>query len=747
MRRVLRSSIVVGVLLAAGFVAARAVTGAGAATTPPATTLTVDAATDQGAFNNPGWYQNFTQLGPNGLARVDELAPRVGRGWGNTQWYYDETTGQYSFNDTTFSQADQYADRMVVNFGQCDQSLMTLADPTTCRSVLKTGIAHYKALHPGLQYVEFFNEPDKNWPLGANEEPPLSNADYYQWYKIGYQVVNELNAELTPTIPLRIGGPVTFYFDAAYLKQFLVDFRNDTDPAKRLDFLSYHQYSHGADPQTVAYEKGSVKGWLTADGLNPATPVFVTEYGVFGGPNGTSNLPADQVTQSAAMATLGNYYAHSGLDMPMQWVYVHDTNIRKSMFVGGDTGQVYPYYNLVKMERMLGSRLLPPATSTTLSAAGIGVNGLATRDDNRIAVLATNYQWTTGADTRSVTLKVTGAPAAFTGRSVTVQRYLVDATTSNVNANPATSELQLVEEYQVAAGATLTSRAFTLTPNAVSLLVLTPSVFSEGEALTPATSIGDPVTTIADTSASAGRLSLFGADAVGDWATYTLTVPKAGHFEVKARLKRTATRGVVQLSVDGKALGAPLDTSFDGYEFTDDSFGTLDLAAGAHTLKFTVVGPGAHGGGYAVGVDTLTLAAPVTYRMEAEDRMPFSPSGDPLYLLSDATASYGGYLKANTDAVGDSFQFTVMAPVAGTFDLWAGARYLGTRGTARFSVGGVTIGSLDEYASPAHAGPARIGRITVAAPGPLTITCTLTGKAAASTGYDYGLDYVELRTP
>lgn len=458
-------------VLLAGAVAAVVPPSADAVTTP--TTVTVDAGSDLGAFNNPAWYQNISQLGPADLARVHEIAPKVARGWANAQWYYDERSGRYNFNDARFDQVTQYADRMLINFGQCDQSLMTLSDPATCRAVLKQGIKHDKQRYPNLQYVEFFNEPDKDWPLSPGEEPGLAVDTYYEWYKIGYSIINELNSELSPVIPLRIGGPAAYTFDEAYLKAFLTDYKNDTDPNKRLDFLSFHDYSHKSNPAAVQGEKATVAGWLGERGLDPGIPVFATEYGVFPGSETGTTLAADHLTQAAAMATLGGYFARGGMDMPMQWVYEHAGNERKSMFVNGVDGAVYPYYNVVKMERLLKSRLVN-ATSTTLTAAGMGVNALATVDDSGVAVLTTNYQWTTGTDSHDVTLTVHNLRASFAHRAIQVQRYLVDATTSNYTYSSTGAELQEVENYLLPAGTKAVPTSYALGPNAISLVVLTP---------------------------------------------------------------------------------------------------------------------------------------------------------------------------------------------------------------------------------------------------------------------------------
>lgn len=448
-------------------------------------TVAVNPSGQLGPLHNPARYHNQADhtlaLRPKQEQLVEALHPRVTRAWINPRRYYDATNGSYTYDypsasaNTAYGYLDQvarYTDQMMVNIGQCQDSLMTLSAPQTCRQVLKNGLTHYKRRYPKLRYVELFNEPDRNWEPEPGDPRALSVDEYYRWYQIGYAVVDEVNAELHPDVPLRIGGPVSYTFNRTYLERFIALYAADTDPAKRLDFIAYHQYRARDNPAAVATEKATVRGWLTAHGLAPDIPVFVTEYGVFPGANSGTTFETDLLTQAAAMATLGYYYATSGMDMVMHWVFDHPSNDRKSMFPDGTDGSVYPYYNLVAMQRMLKPTLVA-AVSDALSPKGLGVHGLATADRTGIAVLVTNYQWTTDGPAYRVTVSLENRPTEFAGRRVRVQRYLVDQTTSNYAHDRAHDGLQQVEQY-VLDQAARQVRPFPLRPNAMSLLVLTP---------------------------------------------------------------------------------------------------------------------------------------------------------------------------------------------------------------------------------------------------------------------------------
>jgi hypothetical protein len=227
--------------------------------------------------------------------------------------------------------------------------------------------------------------------------------------------------------------------------------------------------AEAARPLRHSREKQTVRGWLYERGLDPDTPVFVTEYGVFAGDAGGRSSSQDLLVQAAAMQTLAYYYASSGMDAAMHWVFRHPSNERKSMFAGDD-GRVHPYFNLVRMQRRMKSRRVA-ATSDGLSPAGLGVNVLATADGSGVAVLTTNYQWTTGRASHDVSMDV-DLPPRLAHQRLRLDRYLIDSTTSNDAHDPATSDLQRVERRAVTAGSTVHT-TFRLEPNALALLVLT----------------------------------------------------------------------------------------------------------------------------------------------------------------------------------------------------------------------------------------------------------------------------------
>jgi hypothetical protein len=448
-------------------------------------TVTVSADKVLGGFDNPAWYGNqngpTSPLGPRDLWALDALDVHVTRVWALPQGYYHATSRRYDFDfvaddgSTAYRYLDQparYAQRLLVNLGECAPPILTLSAPRTCRAVLRDGLVAYKRRYPSIRYVELFNEPDKTWAVPRGHWRGLTVEDYYGWYRVGYSVVNEVNHHLHPAVRMGLGGPATASFDESFLRNFLDRYARDHDPAKRLDFISYHQYKHGADPARVGAEKQTVRRWLSHRGLDPDTPVFVTEYGVFPGDATGTTLSADLLTQAAAMETLAYYYINSGMDLEMHWAYSHPTNPRKSMFVSGVDGAVYPYGNLVTMQSMMKDKRVP-ATSDGLSRTGIGVNALATVDSSGVAVLTTNYQGSRGEASHDVSLHVDRLPPRLAHRRLQVDRYLIDSIHSNYAHDASSSALERVERRIVRADDDVET-AFRLEPNAVTLVVITP---------------------------------------------------------------------------------------------------------------------------------------------------------------------------------------------------------------------------------------------------------------------------------
>ncbi len=130
---------------------------------------------------------------------------------------------------------------------------------------------------------------------------------------------------------------------------------------------------------------------------------------------------------------------------------------------------------------------------------------------------------------------------------------------------------------------------------------------------TATTSIIRRVSLTGTSSAAYAQFDNHNAD--GSRATFPLDVEDGDTYGITAAFVRGPNFGVVQVSIDGRPLGAP----FDGYAATLQraeplSLGTLALSEGRHLLTMTVTGKNEAATDYLAGLDLLVLdstAAPV----------------------------------------------------------------------------------------------------------------------------------------
>ncbi|RAV04093.1 hypothetical protein DQG13_06335 [Paenibacillus sp. YN15] len=764
-----------------------------------AATVTVNAGSIvDSSMNNPSWYLNQSGLksastaGPSYWENLKNSDTRYVRAWFKPTKYYNRTTGVYNYDyqNSYMEQLGKYAQRIILNVDQCDQadmgfnpSTMTITNSTACRNVLKNGIKEYKKRYPQIEYIEAFNEPDKDWDIETYEMPAVppkssgyapSPKLYYEWYKVFYSVINEINAELNPPIPLKLGGPALGFYNTTYIDAFLNAYRDDTNPNKRLDFISYHQYrqrgtgvAENPGPAAVKNERSILETKLTNRGLDPQTKVFVTEYGVFPGPatgpkgHSDNTQAQDQLTQAAAMATTGMYYVEGGMTMPMHWTIDHGDNPRKDMFVDGLDGVPLPYYNVLKMQSMLKTSRIASSTSAgALNATtGLGVHSLATRDDSGIAVMFVNYQWDQIAAGQgmdyNVTTTINNIPASlFSGsRKMRLERYQIDNTNSNYNSGAANAPLKKIEDVVLDYSSTLTRPSFYMGKNTITLMVLTPvhRYELESSAIAKTVSSGDSQTNVSDAAASGGAFNKFDSNAVGDYVEYTLNVPQTGTYAVMARVKKGADRGKFELTVDGAIVGSwkdlyAADQGFEEIYIGNKYFG----AAGSKKFRLTVKDRNAASSGYSAGFDFIELVprSAVTYELEQlSPQVGIPTQQDPYYFISDTTASGGKFVKYAATGAGanNNIRFLIHVKEAGEYKLYVSGKTYTTRGKYQVYVDGAALGGVqDQYATTEAYADTLIGKVVFDKPGVKEIKLQITGKNSASTGYDLSLDTLRL---
>lgn len=289
-----------------------------------------------------------------------------------------------------------------------------------------------KRRHPKCVWVECLNEfrtSDGSWTN------PRRFDEYFAFYRVFRDAIDEVNRVLRPERPLLLGGPVTTSLYEGWLQEWI-----DRCVAHdvRIDFLSYHQYLFGlarGRPARIGFERDVVRGILGRRELDPQMPIFVTETGVFpGGPfQMTDDFDADLLTQAAGLLSNCRYYidaagdAERGVPVPFQWITRHDEHPWKNQLVREWDGVPTPYGHAIGFLSRLGRQRVA-ADSDSIDPNGTGLHAIATRGGGVVSVLLWNYQWVDGRATFDATVRL----QRLNGRRGSVRR--IGRTASNYRA-------------------------------------------------------------------------------------------------------------------------------------------------------------------------------------------------------------------------------------------------------------------------------------------------------------------------
>jgi hypothetical protein len=118
---------------------------------------------------------------------------------------------------------------------------------------------------------------------------------------------------------------------------------------------------------------------------------------------------------------------------------------------------------------------------------------------------------------------------------------------------------------------------------------------------------GPALTTYSNPTFPAGTGELFPANAVGQSLRFTVTAAADATYAVSLLADRGPNRGIVELVIDGKVFGQPVDNYTASPESLNVNYGTILLTQGAHTFEFKVTGKNAASSGYEATFGQLTL--------------------------------------------------------------------------------------------------------------------------------------------
>jgi hypothetical protein len=307
---------------------------------------------------------------------------------------------------------------------------------------LRETLVYYKQKYPNVRYIQVGNEPD-----AADE----TMATYYPMYRAYYRAVNGANEALKLKGDDRIlisNGPFTSNVTnmVAYANGFFAAFAADPDTTKRLDFFSFHSYGETDRPAQLRTARERIHAAMAAHGIAPV-PVFVSEYGLFGGSSLPVRMSLDSLMtmQPAGMLTKAFYLYEGGADAVFNWAIHHRTLPSKSQVADVATGVLYPYGNMLKLAHMLSARETRiAATSRNIVANGLGTHAVAAMAPGKgLAILVWNYHWRQPAAAKDFTVHVKNMPhEAIGGQRVKRTIYLVDRDHNNSWRHPEQASLE-----------------------------------------------------------------------------------------------------------------------------------------------------------------------------------------------------------------------------------------------------------------------------------------------------------------
>jgi hypothetical protein len=510
MERALLAGVVAALLVLAGVQPVAAQSSEPPAPDSPAT-VSVDFGARQGELPRSERYNNFGNVTAWPDQRSDDVAflneqglhGDIQRVWISSpnapaednvfnQCDLATDTCDFSELDAYLTDASTVADSVMVNLNPIDfvesERPFEELEPT-----VELILRNLKEAYPQIRYVEVFNEPDWNFHGEARRtggQPLLQPSDLYRFYPPFYEAVNAVNRHQPRADRLQVGGPALMYMDPTWMEPFLDAYAADTNPHKRLDFITYHAYLswdenyqrpnlYSGDLSVVASERATIEEWLRERRLPRRIPSFVTETGIYPGPSFDDPDPTnDYIRQAAGLATYSYLYANQPGAHMFNWAVRHRVEERKDQLVtrtpdGPLTDTFTPYGNMMLMQSMMRDTRVSAVSDGPIVDGDNGVYAIASKDRTGASVMAWNWQHVHD-ESYQTTIDMSRLPSRLRHGPVRQQLFRIDQSTSNYFTNPATADLQLVDDDVVTPGRTH-SVTIDLDPNAIYLIVMEPA--------------------------------------------------------------------------------------------------------------------------------------------------------------------------------------------------------------------------------------------------------------------------------
>lgn len=296
------------------------------------------------------------------------------------------------------------------------------------KMIFKTGLIHYKMMFPNIRYVQVGNEYNGGSFMKASDD------EYYLFFKLGYEAVNEVNEELglegADRILVGNSPPVGKFLER--IESFFDRYNRDTGRMKRIDFISWHEYSKPI-PGT-AHREDTIKALLSKYSIPENLPFFITEHQPYHGSYKDKQLDHHMLNTAYMPKSLYFTSLYSPQVRIFPWVLYHNREIQtKFMWFDGpnepDTKafemRMLPLGASVKMLSMHKGREIKVENS--LDSDDLV---LASVQKDRLVVQVINY-----ASPRDVKISLSNIwklfPEVKSRGQMQVFKYLIDSKHSN----------------------------------------------------------------------------------------------------------------------------------------------------------------------------------------------------------------------------------------------------------------------------------------------------------------------------
>ena len=363
-----------------------------------------------------------------GVDKYKDVAEKFRESW---NWEVETPIHFYDY----LKAFSDHSDEILLNVRRYERDIMDKNIPVSAedyKMIIKEGVKHYKKLCRNIKYIQIGNEYNGESFMKATED------EYYPFYKIGYEAVNEANEELgldgNNRILVGMSPPAGRTLER--LGNLFKLYKDDTSKNKRMEFISWHEYGQPI-PSSANREK-EVKALLRENNLPENLPFFISEHEPYHGSYNDNQLEHHTLNTSHLPKSLYFTSLYSPQTNVFPWVLYHNKEIQtKFMYFTGpnepDTKEneikMLPLGCSIKLLSMLKGKEIEVENS---------IEGddlvLAAYENEKLVVEIVNY-----GDQRDVKINIDNLgeiSKKFKKGKLHLVKYLIDSKHSNCLTNP-----------------------------------------------------------------------------------------------------------------------------------------------------------------------------------------------------------------------------------------------------------------------------------------------------------------------